>query len=97
MQTPEALIKKKVRNYLSSLGVYRFSPVQMGIGSPTLDDLCCFHGKFLAIEYKAEGKMPTPRQLLTMTQIREAGGIAIWGDSATSIIEQFQTIFELHD
>ena len=98
MQTPEGLVKKKVRNYLISLGVYRFSPVQMGIGSPTLDDLCCFRGKFLGIEYKAEGKMPTPRQLLTMTQIREAGGIAIWGDSAYNIIEQINIIFGLpHD
>ena len=95
MQTPESREKKKVRNYLSAIGAYRFSAVQMGIGSPTLDDLCCFRGKFLAIEYKAEGKIPTPRQRLTMDEIRRAGGIAIWGDSADNIIEQIKMAFGL--
>lgn len=95
MQTPEAAIKKKVRNYLSAIGAYRFSPVQMGIGSPTLDDLCCLSGAFLGIEYKADGKAPTPRQLLTMSQIRDAGGVAIWGDDADKIIDQIKTAFGL--
>jgi hypothetical protein len=97
MQTPESYQKKKVRNYLSAIGAYRFSPVQMGIGSSTLDDLCCIAGRFVGIEYKAEGKAPTPRQLLTMTQIREAGGLAIWGDDADKIIEEIKTAFGFHD
>ena len=95
MQTPESREKKKVRNYLSAIGAYRFSAVQMGIGSPTLDDLCCISGRFVGIEYKAEGKAPTPRQLLTMSQMREAGGVAIWGDSADNIIEQIKMAFGL--
>lgn len=95
MQTPEAAIKKKVRNYLSTIGAYRFSPVQMGIGSPTLDDLVCLSGTFLGIEYKADSKAPTPRQLLTMSQIRNAGGVAIWGDDADKIIDQIKTAFGL--
>ena len=95
MQTPEAAIKKKVRNYLSAVGAYRFSPVHMGIGSPTLDDLCCFKSRFLAIEYKAPGKTPPPRQLLTIKQIRDTKGIAIWGDNSDDIIEQIKTAFGL--
>ena len=95
MQTPESAVKKKVRNYLSAIGAYRFSPVQMGIGSPTLDDLCCLSGTFLGIEYKADGKAPTPRQLLTMSQIRDAGGVALWGDDADKIIDQIKTAFGL--
>ncbi len=91
--TPESFVKKKVRQYLSERGAYRFSPVQMGIGSPTLDDLCCIDGRFLGIEYKAPGKKLTPRQNLTMDQINEAGGAAIWGDNAESIIEQIQSEF----
>ena len=93
MLTPEARIKKKVREKIRASGGYVFSPVQMGMGSPTLDDLCCIGGKFIAIEYKAEGKAPTPRQLLTMSQMREAGGVAIWGDSADKIIEDIKTAF----
>lgn len=95
MKTPEGRIKFAVRKYLKSIGAYRFSPVQMGIGSSTLDDLCCFSGRFLAIEYKAPGNAPTSRQLLTIKQIRDAKGIAIWGDSVENIIEQINMAFGL--
>ena len=44
MQTPEGFVKKKVRNYLVELGAYFFFPVQMGIGSPTVDILCASMG-----------------------------------------------------
>ena len=97
MKTPEGFVKDKVRKYLKSIGAYRFSPVQMGIGSPTLDDLCCIGGRFVAIEYKREGKLPTPRQNLTMGDVRRAGGIAIWGDSAEHIIEQLKERLGLPD
>ena len=95
--TPEAFIKKPVRRYLKASGAYVFSPVQMGIGSTTLDDLCCVGGKFLAIEYKREGGIPTPRQRLTMDTIRRAGGIAIWGDNAEKIIEEIKQALGLPD
>jgi hypothetical protein len=85
MKTPEARVKEGVRKWLKTIGAYRFSPVQMGIGSPTLDDLCCIFGQFVAIEYKAPGKKLTPRQELTVAAIRRAGGIVVWGDSFESI------------
>ena len=88
MMTEEGAIKKKVRANIRASGGYVFSPVQMGMGSPTLDDLCCIGGKFIAVEYKAEGKVPTPRQLLTMKEIRKAGGSAIWGDSIERVMEK---------
>ena len=88
MMTEEGAIKKKVRANIRASGGYVFSPVQMGMGSPTLDDLCCIGGKFIAIEYKAEGKTPTLRQLLTMKEIRKAGGSAIWGDSVGRVMEE---------
>ena len=95
MLTPEGHIKKKVRAYLKSMGCYYFSPVQMGLGATTLDDLCCISGKFVGIEYKAEGKFPTPRQQLTMKQIRQAGGIAVWGDTSDRVIEELKTALGL--
>lgn len=88
MLTPEARIKKKVRIKLRAIGAYIFSPVQMGMGMPTLDDLCCVAGKFVGIEYKALGKYPTPRQRKTMDDIRRAGGIAVWGDSVAMICDE---------
>ena len=97
MKTPEGYVKDAVRKYLKAIGAYRFSPVQMGIGSPTLDDLCCIGGKFVAIEYKREGKIPTPRQDMTIFAIKRAGGIAVWGDSAEHIIEQLKMSLGLPD
>jgi len=89
--TPESRVKKPVRDFIKAIGGYRFSPVQMGLGATTLDDLCCIKGRFVGIEYKAFGKVPTPRQKLTMSEIRRAGGIAIWGDSPEWVIEQLKT------
>ena len=95
MMTQEARIKKKVREYLKSIGCYRFSPVQMGMGQTTLDELCCVQGRFVGIEVKAEGKLPTPRQQLTMKEIQRAGGVAIWGDSYEIIIERLNAALGL--
>ena len=92
MKTPESYKKDDVRKWLKAIGAYRFSPVQMGMGATTLDDLVCIGGRFVGIEYKAEGKVPTPRQRLTMTEIQRAGGVAVWGDSAEKIIEQLKTV-----
>lgn len=88
MKTPEGRVKDAVRKYLKSIGAYIFSPVQMGIGATTLDLLCCIRGKFVVIEVKAAGKVPTPRQTLTMNEISRAGGIAIWGNSFEEIKER---------
>jgi hypothetical protein len=93
MKTPEARIKETVRKYLKSIGAYRFSPVQMGIGQSTLDDLCCIKGRFVGIEYKAPGKQPTLRQALIMAQINSAGGPVIWGDNADDIIAAIKDLF----
>lgn len=90
MKTPESYTRDPVRKYLKSIGAYRFAPVQMGIGAATLDDLCCIGGRFVGIEYKREGAVPTPRQRLTMDEIRRAGGVAVWGDSAEVIIERLK-------
>lgn len=80
MLTEEAALKAKYRAHLKELGAYRFSPVQMGYGMPTLDDLACLQGRFIGLEAKAPGKKPTPRQEQTIKAIHAAGGIAFWFD-----------------
>ncbi len=97
MKTPEAYVRDNVRKYLKAIGAYRFAPVQIGMGAATLDDLVCVGGRFVGIEYKRPGKVPTPRQRLTMTEIHRAGGVAIWGDSAEHIIEQLKQSLGLPD
>lgn len=72
--TPEGKVKEKVKKLLKLLGIYYHMPVMNGMGAPTLDFICCFNGKYIAIETKAPGKKPTPRQLITMREIEKAGG-----------------------
>lgn len=64
--------------YAQVPSLYQFWPVPNGIGASSLDCLVCYYGIFIAIEVKADAKKkPTPRQLLTIQQIKDAGGIAL--------------------
>ena len=74
--TPEGRIKAKVTKALKALPhVWRFMPVQNGMGSPALDYINCVNGYFVAIETKVPGKQLTPRQKITARLIAyEAGG-----------------------
>tara|TARA_R110000868_G_scaffold238912_1_gene493419 strand:+ start:5266 stop:5568 length:303 start_codon:yes stop_codon:yes gene_type:complete len=75
--TPEGRVKEKVKKLLRSYGVYWHMPVQNGMGAPSLDFICCAKGWYLAIETKAPGGVPTPRQMATCKQITDAEGLAI--------------------
>jgi len=80
--TPEGKIKAMVKRGLDKLPrVYRFMPVQNGMGAPGLDFFLCINGVFVAIETKAPGKKLTPRQETTMQEICAAGGFAFMIDS----------------
>lgn len=79
MPTPEYYEKKKIREYLKSIGAYRYSPVETGYSAPGVDDFACIGGQFWAIEAKAPGKKPTQRQLVCMQRVRDAGGKTTWG------------------
>ncbi len=72
--TPEGKVKAKVRRILEKYPRYEFWPVPSGYGVSSLDCLLCRDGKFVAIETKAPGKTPTPRQLKTIKDIESAGG-----------------------
>jgi hypothetical protein len=67
--TPEGKVKKSVTDILKKHGVYYHMPVQAGYGKPTLDYIGCVAGKFFAIETKAPGKKPTPRQVVTIGEM----------------------------
>ena len=72
-QTPEAIIKKSVKNLLTDSKrwgkIYQFWPVQFGYGAATLDCLGSYQGRFFAIETKAAGGVPTARQRLVIRDI----------------------------
>lgn len=79
MSTPEGLVKDKVRRAIAAVQhpVYKFMPVQRGMGDPGLDFYLCSRGRFIAVETKVEGKLLTPRQVITSQDITSAGGIVL--------------------
>ena len=74
MATPEGIVKTAVKKILVTYGSYYYCPVQNGMGSPSLDFVGCDFGRYYAIETKAPGKKPTPRQEFTIQGIRASGG-----------------------
>jgi len=76
--TPEAKVKKKVRETLKELGAYYAMPVTGGYGvSGAPDFLVCWRGKFFGIECKANGNKATLLQERAMRAIQAAGGASI--------------------
>ena len=84
--TPEGLVKKKVSELLTQHGstIYQHMPVPGGFGGTTLDYVGCHMGRFFAIETKAPGKKPTPRQNVIIAMIQRAGGKAFVIDNVPS-------------
>lgn len=76
--TPEAKVKKSVRQVLDRLGAYYVMPVTGGYGNQGAPDfLICFKGLFYGVECKAGKGKPTELQLLNMRNIIKAGGVAL--------------------
>lgn len=73
------ILEKKVKDYvkriLKDAGAYQHWPVQSGYGAACLDCHGCYEGLYFAIETKAPGKRPTPRQLMTIEAVQNAGGM----------------------
>jgi hypothetical protein len=85
--TPEGKIKAAVKKELDRYpNHYREMPVPGGFGKSGLDFTICFFGKFMAVETKAPGGKPTPRQEERIREIKAAGGVVIVVDT----IEQAQ-------
>ena len=96
MRTPESWVKADVDKFLKGIGAFIVKPATFGYGvSGNPDRVACFAGRFIGIEVKREGKVPTPLQALRLRTIHQAGGVAIWGDSSESIIEQLKTALGL--
>ena len=87
MATPEGRVKARVKKMLKSYDTYQHWPVQTGYGAACLDCHGCHNGMYFAIETKAPGKHPTPRQELTMEQVRDAGGyVLVIGESYDGLV-----------
>lgn len=75
--TPEKKVKLKVRKILDEMGIYHFCPPGMGLGRSGIPDIvCCYNGRFVAIECKAGNNKPTALQEREMNAIRQSHGLA---------------------
>lgn len=79
------MAKKVLANSKQWGYIYYNFPVPAGYGTPTLDCLGCYNGMFFAIEFKAPGKKPTPRQSLCIQQMQEAGAAVFIVDGEDSL------------
>jgi len=89
--TPEGVVKRDVSRLLSGYTpeLYFYMPVPSGFGKQGLDYIGCFRGHFFAIETKAPGGKPTPRQYLTMRLMEKAGAKVFVTDGPLEEIEQW--------
>ena len=86
--TPEGKVKALCKRVLTSHHVWFYMPVQNGMGVVGIPDfICCWDGKFLAVECKAPGKISstTPNQKNRIAEIKDHGGTAIVVDSALQL------------
>lgn len=91
--TPEAKVKKKVKEILKELGVYYTMPVTGGYGNSGVPDfIACFKGRFYGIECKAGGNKPTALQWKHLADIEAAGGVALLIDETN--VEDLRKEFE---
>jgi hypothetical protein len=93
VSTPEGKVKSQVKDVLKKYAAYWHCPVQNGMGAPTLDFVGCHFGEFFAIETKAPGKKPTPRQELTMDEMKKAAAKVFVIDGDTSELEEWLSDF----
>lgn len=92
--TPEGRVKRKAVAELQKLGMYIFFPATGGFGRSGVPDIvCCYKGKFIGIECKANGNKPTALQQSNLEEIVNNGGIAIVVDE-TSVFNLKQIIEE---
>lgn len=93
MATPESKVKASVVKILKKYDVYYFFPATGGYGRSGVPDIiCCYQGRFIGIECKANGNVPTELQLRELNKINQAGGISFVVDE--SGIEAVEELFE---
>ncbi len=74
----EKAIENKIKQYLKTVDALYFFKEHGGLyGTAGVPDIiCCYKGRFIALEVKAPDGKPTALQEATINRIREAGGVA---------------------
>lgn len=80
-QTPEAKVKRDIKKYLKSLGIFYVEVPGGAYGKKGASDIIvCYNGHFLAVEAKAGHGSQSDWQKLRQHQIEASGGtyITVW-------------------
>ena len=83
-------MKAAVKKWLKERGIWYFMPVSNGMGRHGIPDfICCWGGRFLAIEAKAPGKRghTTFLQDKEIEAVRASGGLALVVDDVSQLGE----------
>ena len=76
--TPEAKVKKQIRQIIDEFDAYYAMPIGTGYGQSGVPDfLICHKGRFIAVEAKAGKGKTTLLQEAHLERIRTAGGITM--------------------
>lgn len=96
MPTPESKVKAEIKKVIEEFKskIDPFWPVPGGFGESHLDCILCVNGLFCAIEVKAPGAKPSPRQKYRIDMVERAGGIAlvIDGTENTTTYDQLRAL-----
>ena len=75
--TPEAKVKKRIKEILTKAKAYYVMPHGAGYGNAGAPDfVVCLRGQFVGIEAKAGSGKPTALQMHNLMEIRKAGGVS---------------------
>jgi hypothetical protein len=93
MTTPEAVLKKAIKDYVEQRGGF-WSSVQGGAGSKIGDPdlVICYRGRYIGVEGKTYEGTQSDWQKIRMKQIRAAGGLYILARSVEDVADVFAEI-----
>jgi hypothetical protein len=91
--TPEAKVKKKIKEELNLMGAYFLQPIGTGFGSNGAPDIiACYKGFFIGIEAKAGKGKTTALQEFNLKRIQGMGGLALVINEMN--VSQFRELIE---
>jgi len=89
--TEEAQLTRSIRQLLNSLGIFHWKVWGGPMSTPGVPDLiCCFKGRLIGIEIKAEKGIVSEYQKEFIDNINRAGGLAFVARDIQTVIDKLE-------